>query len=117
MAEKIVFDECYDWVEFLVVLEEVVVFLCGMGLMVDVYFEGFENLMELVLCCILELLYGIGNFIENVVDFVVICVIVEGYWSDMDLIVFIFDDGLGFILEILLKIGEFYVMIWLGILG
>ena len=56
-----------------------------------------------------ELIYALGNFIENAVDFAATRVTVVGHWSDTDLTVTILDDGPGFTLEILSKIGEPYV--------
>jgi len=108
-AEKTASDERHDRVEFLAALEEAAAPLRGMGPMVDVHLEGPENATEPVLRRIPELLYGIGNFIENAVDFAAARVTVEGHWSDTDLTVTILDDGPGFTLEILSKIGEPYV--------
>ncbi|MBO6846317.1 MAG: ActS/PrrB/RegB family redox-sensitive histidine kinase [Maricaulis sp.] len=108
-AEKTASDERHDRVEFLAALEEAAAPLRGMGPMVDVHLEGPENSTEPVLRRIPELLYGIGNFIENAVDFAATRVTVEGHWSDTDLTVSILDDGPGFTLEILSKIGEPYV--------
>ncbi|MBO6731047.1 MAG: sensor histidine kinase, partial [Maricaulis sp.] len=68
-AEKTASDERHDRVEFLAALEEAAAPLRGMGPMVDVHLEGPENSTEPVLRRIPELLYGIGNFIENAVDF------------------------------------------------
>lgn len=108
-AEKTASDERHDRVELLAALEEAAAPLRGMGPMVDVHLEGPENATEPVLRRIPELLYGIGNFIENAVDFAATRVTVEGQWSDTDLTVTILDDGPGFTLEILSKIGEPYV--------
>jgi len=108
-AEKTASDERHDRVEFLAALEEAAAPLRGMGPMVDVHLESLENATEPVLRRIPELLYGIGNFIENAVDFAATRVTVEGQWSDTDLTVTILDDGPGFTLEILSKIGEPYV--------
>ncbi|MEC9249929.1 MAG: ActS/PrrB/RegB family redox-sensitive histidine kinase [Pseudomonadota bacterium] len=108
-AEKTASDERHDRIEFLAALEEAAAPLRGMGPMVDVHLDGPENTTEPVLRRIPELLYGIGNFIENAVDFAATRVTVEGHWSDTDLTVTILDDGPGFTLEILSKIGEPYV--------
>ena len=56
-----------------------------------------------------ELLYGLGNFIENAVDFAETTVVVDGRWNDHNLLIRIEDDGPGFSTEILSKIGEPYV--------
>lgn len=108
-AEKTASDERHDRVELLAALEEAAAPLRGMGPMVDVHLQGPENTAEPVLRRIPELLYGIGNFIENAVDFAATRVTVEGDWDGDDLTVTILDDGPGFTLEILSKIGEPYV--------
>lgn len=108
-AEKTASDERHDRMELLAALEEAAAPLRGMGPMVDVHLQGPENTAEPVLRRIPELLYGIGNFIENAVDFAATRVTVEGDWDGDDLTVTILDDGPGFTLEILSKIGEPYV--------
>lgn len=54
------------------------------------------------------LLYGLGNLIENAVDFGVEHVLVSWGWSETHIRVTIFDDGEGFKPEILDRIGEPY---------
>lgn len=56
-----------------------------------------------------EILYGVGNLIENAVEFSRSRVEVEGWWSDEQVGVIIEDDGPGFSAEILSKIGEPYI--------
>lgn len=108
-AEKTSSDQRHDRVEFLAALEEAAAPLRGMGPMVDVHLDGPEDEPEPVLRRIPELLYGVGNFIENAVDFAATRVTVEGQWERDRLSVTILDDGPGFTLEILSKIGEPYV--------
>lgn len=108
-AEKTASDERHDRIEFLAALEEAAAPLRGMGPMVDVHLDGPDGDAEPVLRRIPELLYGVGNFIENAVDFAATRVTVEGQWSKDQLSVTILDDGPGFTLEILSKIGEPYV--------
>jgi two-component system sensor histidine kinase RegB len=56
-----------------------------------------------------ELMHGLGNFIENAVDFARKAVRVEIRWSDKDLWVRIFDDGPGFSPAVLDRLGEPYL--------
>jgi two-component system sensor histidine kinase RegB len=56
-----------------------------------------------------EVLYALGNFIENAVDFARSEVIVTGAWTADQIIVTIADDGPGFPSDILAKLGEPYI--------
>jgi two-component system sensor histidine kinase RegB len=55
------------------------------------------------------ILYGLGNIVENAVDFARDRVEIGTQWSDEEVIVTITDDGPGFAPEILSRIGEPYV--------
>jgi two-component system sensor histidine kinase RegB len=55
------------------------------------------------------ILYGLGNILENAVDFARERVAVAARWDDESIDVVISDDGPGFAPEILAKIGEPYV--------
>jgi two-component system sensor histidine kinase RegB len=54
-------------------------------------------------------LYGLGNFLENAVDFAHARVEVTADWSDEDVAVTISDDGPGFAPEVMDRLGEPYV--------
>jgi two-component system sensor histidine kinase RegB len=56
-----------------------------------------------------ELLYALGNFIENAVDYAKDQVTVTGAWSQERLSVTVKDDGPGFPADILAKLGEPYI--------
>lgn len=56
-----------------------------------------------------ELVQGIGNLIENAVDFARSQVQIELRWTDFEVSIEIADDGPGFAAEILAQIGEPYV--------
>ncbi len=56
-----------------------------------------------------EILHGLGNFIENAVDFSKAKVIVRVNWQSADLIVEVIDDGAGFKSDILGRLGEPYI--------
>jgi two-component system sensor histidine kinase RegB len=55
------------------------------------------------------ILYGLGNLVENAVDFATGRVEIAVRWSEQDVAVTISDDGPGFPSEILARIGEPYV--------
>ena len=55
------------------------------------------------------ILYGLGNLVENAVDFASARVEIAVRWSEQDVAVTISDDGPGFPSEILARIGEPYV--------
>ena len=56
-----------------------------------------------------SVLYGIGNLVDNAVDFAVAGVILTGTWTDTRVTVEVNDDGPGFAPEILLRAGEPYI--------
>jgi two-component system sensor histidine kinase RegB len=55
------------------------------------------------------ILYGLGNILENAVDFAQARVEVTAAWSDTEITVSIRDDGPGFTAELMARIGEPYV--------
>ena len=55
------------------------------------------------------MIYGLGNIVENAVDFAKTRVDVTARWSERDVIITVTDDGPGFSPEILDTIGEPYV--------
>ncbi|HET9688130.1 MAG TPA: ActS/PrrB/RegB family redox-sensitive histidine kinase [Pseudolabrys sp.] len=55
------------------------------------------------------ILYGLGNLLENAVDFARDRVAVDAHWNEESVAVTISDDGPGFAPEILARIGEPYV--------
>jgi len=55
------------------------------------------------------ILYGLGNLLENAVDFAGERVVVEAQWNEDAVAVTITDDGPGFAANILDRIGEPYV--------
>lgn len=110
--DQSVTDERHDRIEFSAALEEAAAPLRGLGPMLDVKVTRDGNDgedAEPVLRRQAELLYGLGNFIENAVDFAETTVVVDGRWNEHNLLIRIEDDGPGFSTEILSKIGEPYV--------
>jgi two-component system sensor histidine kinase RegB len=55
------------------------------------------------------ILYGLGNLLENAVDFAQSRVAITADWSEQNIAVTISDDGPGFASEIMDRIGEPYV--------
>ncbi len=55
------------------------------------------------------LLYGLGNLVDNAVDFAESEVRIDGSWSDDRVVIEIADDGPGFPPEVLVRFGEPYV--------
>jgi len=55
------------------------------------------------------IVYGLGNLVENAVDFARGRVEVAARWSDEDVVLTITDDGPGFAPEVMHRIGEPYV--------
>jgi len=108
--EQAVTDERHDRVDLLAALEEASTPLRGLGPMLDVTMVEAEGMGPApILRRMPEMLYAIGNFVENAVDFAATRVTVEGSWDAESLRVTIRDDGTGFKAEIMSKIGEPYV--------
>ena len=55
------------------------------------------------------MLYGLGNIVENAVDFAKERVDLAVKWTDEDVLITIADDGPGFAPEIIERLGEPYV--------
>ena len=60
------------------------------------------------------ILYGLGNLVENAVDFASKAVLIEALWDDQRVTIRIADDGPGFSPEILARLGEPYVTSRIG---
>ncbi len=56
-----------------------------------------------------EVVHGLGNLIENAVDFAQTKVDIEAQWDHENIVLTIADDGSGFDQEILVRLGEPYV--------
>ena len=55
------------------------------------------------------ILYGLGNLVENAVDFAGAAVSVAAHWSDEEMEIVVTDDGPGFAPEVINRIGSPYV--------
>jgi two-component system sensor histidine kinase RegB len=89
-------------------IEEVVAPHRNFGVAIDVALPS-ERSGEPVAARNPAILYGLGNLLENAVDFARERVEVGARWSEDGLEVIITDDGPGFAPEILGRIGEPYV--------
>jgi len=89
-------------------LEEVVAPHRHFGVAIDVALRS-EHDNEPVAARNPAVLYGLGNLLENAVDFANGQVIVEAAWDDDIVDVTISDDGPGFSAEVMDRIGEPYV--------
>jgi two-component system sensor histidine kinase RegB len=99
--------EPFDRVPLAALIEEVVAPHRNFGIAIDVALQhdsgwpmGARNP---------AILYGLGNLLENAVDFAQTRVEVAADWSDEDVAVTISDDGPGFAPEVMDRIGDPYV--------
>jgi two-component system sensor histidine kinase RegB len=70
---------------------------------------GADGLDEPVIRRSPALLYGLTNLVKNALDFAQARVALEADWNEQELSIVISDDGPGFELEVLKKLGEPYV--------
>jgi two-component system, sensor histidine kinase RegB len=100
--------EPFDRMPLTALIEEVVAPHRNFGVTIDVTAPD-DRSAEPVGARNPAILYGLGNLLENAVDFAGDRVAVEALWSKDDVAVTISDDGPGFAPEILARIGEPYV--------
>ena len=98
----------FDRPKLSVLIEEVVAPHRNFGIAIDVVLPD-ERADEPIAARSPAILYGLGNLVENAVDFARAHVEVGLRWSEQDIAVTISDDGPGFPSEILARIGEPYV--------
>jgi two-component system sensor histidine kinase RegB len=89
-------------------IEEVVAPHRNFGVAIDVALPA-EHAPEPVGARNPAILYGLGNLLENAVDFAHERVVVDAQWDADAVAVTITDDGPGFAPEIMARIGEPYV--------
>ncbi len=95
-------------------LEEIVQPLIGLGPEIDISFEAPDvaprpETPTPKLRRSPEVMYAIGNYIENAIDYAASRITVVGRWTDAWVEVEVRDDGPGFPSDILNKLGEPYV--------
>src|SRR6478752_7488346 len=100
--------EPFDRMRLTALIEEVVAPHRNFGVIIEVTAPDDRN-GEPIGARNPAILYGLGNLLENAVDFAGDRVAVEAQWSEDDVAVTISDDGPGFAPEILARIGEPYV--------
>ncbi|MFL6799459.1 MAG: ActS/PrrB/RegB family redox-sensitive histidine kinase [Xanthobacteraceae bacterium] len=100
--------EPFDRMRLTSLIEEVVAPHRNFGVAIDVALSA-ADVSEPVGGRNPAILYGLGNLLENAVDFASERVEVAAAWSSEDVAVSIIDDGPGFAPEIMERIGEPYV--------
>ncbi|MGB8577154.1 MAG: ActS/PrrB/RegB family redox-sensitive histidine kinase [Pseudolabrys sp.] len=100
--------EPFDRMPLTALIEEVVAPHRHFGVTIDVIAPS-DRSAEPVGARNPAILYGLGNLLENAVDFARERVAVDAQWSEDSVAVTISDDGPGFAPEILGRIGEPYV--------
>jgi two-component system sensor histidine kinase RegB len=98
----------FDRMKLSALLEEVISPHRNFGVTIDVVLPP-DRATEPVGAHNPAILYGLGNLVENAVDFARARVEVAAGWSAHDVAVTISDDGPGFPLEVMDRIGEPYV--------
>jgi two-component system sensor histidine kinase RegB len=98
----------FDRPKFSALIEEVIAPHRDFGIAIEAVLPG-DRTAEPVITRSPAILYGLGNLVENAVDFATSRVEVAVRWSEQDVAVTISDDGPGFKPEILARIGEPYV--------
>jgi two-component system sensor histidine kinase RegB len=98
----------FDRMKLSALIEEVVAPHRNFGVEIDVALQAGDA-AELIGGRNPAVLYGLGNLLENAVDFARARVEVAVSWNDQDVAVTITDDGPGFAPELMERIGEPYV--------
>lgn len=103
-------DQMHDRVGLREAMDEAAAPLHGLDAEIQVLLRpGPEGGQAPVLKRKAELIYALGNFIENAVDFARSQVTVAGAWTETTLTMTVTDDGPGFPPDILAKLGEPYI--------
>ena len=100
--------EPFDRMRLTALIEEVVAPHRNFGVTIDVITPS-DRAAEPVGARNPAILYGLGNLLENAIDFAHDQVLVDAKWDEDSVAVTISDDGPGFAPEILTRIGEPYV--------
>ena len=98
----------FDRMKLSAIIEEVVAPHRNFGVKINVALPP-DHAVEPVGAHNPAVLYGLGNLVENAVDFARLLVQIAAQWSEQDVTVTITDDGPGFAPEVLGRLGEPYV--------
>jgi two-component system sensor histidine kinase RegB len=100
--------EPFDRMPLAALIEEIAAPYRNFGVAIDVRMAGDES-PEPIVARNPAVLYGLGNLMENAVDFAAERVTVAASWSEETVGISITDDGPGFAPEIIARVGEPYV--------
>jgi two-component system sensor histidine kinase RegB len=103
-------DAPFDRMPLSHLLEEVVTPHRPVGIPITVELP-LEHAGEPIIARNPAILYGLGNLVENAVDFAQGGVSVSAHWNAEDIAIIVTDDGPGFAPEVINRIGEPYVTI------
>ena len=98
----------FDRMQLSALIEEAVAPHRGFGIAINVRIS-LAHKVEPVAMRNPAILYGIGNLLENAVDFARTAVDVDAWWNDHTVEILIADDGPGIAPDILKRIGEPYL--------
>ena len=100
--------DAFDRVKLSALLEEIAAAHRGFGISVDVALAR-PGTAEPVSRRNPGILYGLGNLVENAVDFARAKVEIGAKWSAQEVAISIADDGPGFAPEVMDRVGEPYI--------
>ncbi len=100
--------EPFDRLQLSALIEEVVAPHRNFGIAIDVALPS-ERPLEPVGARNPAIVYGLGNIVENAVDFARGRAEVTAEWSDEEVLITVRDDGPGFAAEVIDRLGEPYV--------
>ncbi|MEA2977949.1 MAG: two-component system, sensor histidine kinase RegB [Alphaproteobacteria bacterium] len=100
--------EPFDRLQLSALIEEVVSPHRNFGIGIDVVLPS-ERKLEPVGARNPAIVYGLGNIVENAVDFARARVEVRAAWTEEEVLITVHDDGPGFSAEVIDRLGEPYV--------
>jgi two-component system, sensor histidine kinase RegB len=98
----------FDRMPLSALIEEVVAPHRNFGIAIEVALPS-DRTLEPAVARNPAILYGLGNLVENAVDFALANVAITAAWDEEDVVLTIRDDGPGFAAEIMERLGEPYV--------
>src|SRR4051812_35971622 len=101
-------DEPFGGMKLSGLIEEVVAPHRNFGIAIDVLLPS-DRALEPTGTRNPAIVYGLGNLVENAVDFARASVEVIAAWDEEEVVITIRDDGPGFAAEVMLRLGEPYV--------